>query len=327
MTKLRRITLSVVLGSVGLAVACFNDTPVEPDSTADACDSGLVLGCVAEIPVESDQTFTICSSETSAPNVYDVADFANVFEDFEQQTQMRLVGHQWDNTLVRNCRIHDTPGAAVFIRDADNVVIQHCEIWNTGNVDNSAIKMSAWGTGTKNVTIDGNYIHDVPNNGIWAGEDVDVDHVGLKVINNLIERTGVGSSSGLDHPIYLQSSEFLIADNTILGPRDGNGISVRSSGVVRCNHVSGTSRSGKPGIKYFSDHPAGASNELVIEHNTVYSDTRGIQLAPPVNSTRGLVPPTHVVKSFIIRNNVIKAPTEIDINSAYDKAPYSVALQ
>ena len=184
MTKFCKVALSVALGSVCLVAACTT-TPVEVDSTALACNS--------------------------EPNVYDAADFTNVFEDFEQQTQMRLVGHQWDNTLVRNCRIHDTPGAAVFIRDANNVVIQNCEIWNTGTVDNSAIKMSALGRGTENVTIDGNHVHDVPIMDIWSGEPPD-NHVGLKIINNLIERTGVESSTA--HPIYMQSSDFFIAGNT-----------------------------------------------------------------------------------------------------------------
>ena len=69
------------------------------------------------------------------------------------------------------------------------------------------------------------------------------------------------------------------------------------------------------------------SNLLVIEHNTVESDTRGIHLYPPVNSTSGSVPPTHVVKNFIIRNNVVNAPTEIDIDSAYYSPPYSVSVE
>ena len=305
MTILRMVARSVALASVCLVVACM--TPSEPDTT-------IVEGDLA----------AICSLEHSEPNVYDAADFDHVFEDFEQQTQMRLVGHQWDNTLVRNCRIHDTPGAAVFIRDATNVVIHNCEFWNTSTVDNSAIKMSAFGSGTQDVTIDGNHIHDVPIMGIWSGEPPD-NHVGLKIINNLIERTGLGSSTA--HPIYMQSSDFFIAGNTVSGPRAGNGISVRSSGVVRCNNVSGTSTAGKPAIRYFSDHPYGVSNELVIEYNTIESDTRGIHLYPPVSSTGGSVPPTHVAKSFIIRNNVISAPTEIDIDSAYNNAPYSVTVE
>ncbi len=129
------------------------------------------------------------------------------------------------------------------------------------------------------------------------------------------------------HPIYRQSSDFFIAGNTISGLREGNGISIRSSGVVRCNNVSGASITERPAIRYFSDHAAGVSNELVIEYNTIESDTRGIHLYPPVSSTSGSAPPTHVVKSFIIRNNVITAPTEIDIDEAYNNAPYSVALQ
>ncbi len=272
-------------------------------------------------PNASDQS---CNTPAT---VYDPASFDHVFDDLEQTSQLRLVGHEWDNTLVRNCRIHDTPGAAIFIRFADNVVIQGCEIWNTGNVDNSAIKLSGYGS-TKDVTIDDNYIHDVPSNGVWSGKVVadGVDHTGLRVINNRVERTGIGSSSGQDHPIYLQSSEFLIEGNTVTGPRDGNGISVRSSGVVRCNDVSGSSRSGKPGIRYYSDHDAGASNTLLIENNTVASDKIGIHLNNPVTSKSGSTPPTHVVKNFIIRYNTISASPDIDVAPAYDDPMYSVQV-
>ena len=307
MTKFRMVALPVGLGSVCLVVACM--TPSEPDTT-------MVEGDLA----------AVCSSEHSEPNVYDAADFDHVFEDFEQQTQMYLVGHEWDNTLIRNCRIHGTPGSAIFIRDATNVVVHNCEVWNTGTGENAAIRLSSWGSGTQDVTIDGNHIHDVPYNGVWAG-DASENHVGLKVINNVIERTGLVQAENGVHPIYLQSSDFFIAGNTISGLREGNGISIRSSGVVRCNNVSGTSITGRPAIRYFSDHAAGVSNELVIEYNTIDSDTRGIHLYPPVSSTSGSVPPTHVVKSFIIRNNVINAPTEIDIDSAYDNAPYSVTVE
>ncbi len=38
--------------------------------------------------------------------------FARVLENFEQTTTLRLEGPDWDNTLVRNCKVHDT--AQVF---------------------------------------------------------------------------------------------------------------------------------------------------------------------------------------------------------------------
>ena len=52
---------------------------------------------------------TACSLE---PNTYDPAQFARVLENFEQTTTLRLEGPDWDNTLVRNCKVHDT--AQVF---------------------------------------------------------------------------------------------------------------------------------------------------------------------------------------------------------------------
>ena len=73
MTIFRMVARSVALGSVCLVAACR--TPSEPDTT-------IVEGDLA----------AICSLEHSEPNVYDAADFDHVFEDFEQQTQMWLVG-------------------------------------------------------------------------------------------------------------------------------------------------------------------------------------------------------------------------------------------
>ena len=124
MTIFRMVARSAALGSVCLVVACR--TPSEPDTTV----------------VEGDLA-SVCGLEHSEPNVYDAADFDHVFEDFEQQTQMYLVGHEWDNTLIRNCRIHGTPGSAIFIRDATNVVVHNCEVWNTGTGENAAIRLSS----------------------------------------------------------------------------------------------------------------------------------------------------------------------------------------
>ena len=75
---------------------------------------------------------TACSVE---PNTYDPAQFARVLEDFEQTTTLRLDGPDWDNTLVRNCKIHDTGGDGIYIRNVRNVVIQGCEIWNVGSAE------------------------------------------------------------------------------------------------------------------------------------------------------------------------------------------------
>ncbi len=269
------------------------------------------------------------SCDTPA-TVYDPADFDHVFDGVERTSTLRLVGHEWDNTLVQNCSIHDTGSDGIYMRDVRNVVIYNCEIWNVGSSEgNRGIKISGYGGGTQDVVIDGNYIHDIPKSGIFSGQTYPggTEHSGLRILNNRIERTGTNSGTNAHHPIYLQSSEFYIEGNVISGPREGNGISIRSSGVVRCNNVSGTSSTGRPAIRYFGDHDAGASNLLIIENNIVVDDNIGIHLYPPtVTSKSGSSPPAHIVKNFIIRYNTADGSPDIKVDSGYDNDRYSVQV-
>ena len=185
------------------------------------------------------------------------------------------------------------------------------------------------GGGTENITIDGNDVHDTGWDGIWSGGDVTagVDHKNLKVLNNTIENTGIGDVTQGRHPIYLQSQDPFIEGNTITGPRDGNSISIRSSGIVRCNNVSGTSRTSRPAIRYYSNHEVGSTNLLVIEFNTVVSDTIGIDLYPPADRADGQSPPNHVVKNFIIRYNTVEGNPDIRVvREYYDDPIYSVEV-
>ena len=50
---------------------------------------------------------------------YDPADFTRVLENFDQTTPLLLDGSKWDNTLVRNCRIHDTGGVGILISNGN----------------------------------------------------------------------------------------------------------------------------------------------------------------------------------------------------------------
>lgn len=256
-------------------------------------------------------------------NTYDPADFARVLEDFDQTTTLRLDGSEWNDTLVRNCRIHDTGGDGIYIRNVSGVVIHNCEVWNV----DKGIKTSSTGR-TRNVVIDGNHIHDVQENGINAGQRTKkgIDQENLRILNNRIENTGLGSRVGRAHGIYVQARDFRIEGNSISGRRDGNGISVRSSGMVRCNRVSGVSTAGKPGIRYYSDHQTGPTGTLLIEHNEVSSDTIGIQLYAPVDRYDGKPPPDHVVKRFVIRHNKVVAPEPIRVAPRYNAPPYNVLL-
>ncbi len=105
-------------------------------------------------------------------------------------------------------------------------------------------------------------------------------------------------TSGKLHGIYVQAQDFLIEDNTVINATDGNGISVRSSGVVRNNTVNGTAKSG---ISYYADHMRGPSNQLLIEDNMISnvgqkSSRTGIDLLEIPNRR-------YAVRNYIIRDN------------------------
>ena len=282
----------------------YQATVVPPDPTEDP-------PLVEEPFGDGDPNDLTCDTA----NTYDPFDFDNVLENFEQTSTLRLSGPEWDNTLVRNCRIHSTDGAGIFIKNVRNVVIHNCEVWNTGD---NGIKTSSAGS-TENVTIDGNYVHDIPTAGIHAPQRSaeGIDHPGLRVTNNILENID-------EHPIYVQSQDFLIEGNIIQGWRRTNGISVRSSGIVRCNSVEGMQLdSSKAAIKYYSDHQAGISNTLVIERNEITTDYTGIHLAPFADRYDGQPPPDHLVKSFIIRWNNIEAAEPISIDRDYDDPAFT----
>ena len=254
---------------------------------------------------------------------YDPAQFDRVLENFDQTRTLFLDGRRWNNTLVRNCRVHDTGGAGIYIRNVRNVVVHNCEVWNV----KKGIKASSTGS-TEDVTIDGNYIHDIGGIGISAAQRTadGGDQKNIRILNNRIENTGLTPDNGHTHPIYVQSRDFLIEGNVISGIRDGNGISVRSSGIIRCNRVSGVSSAGKPGIRYFSDHNTGPSDTLLIERNIVADDTIGIDLKPPTKRYDGRRGLGHVVKNFVIRNNEIQAPVAIRIARDYEADEFSVRV-
>ena len=265
------------------------------------------------------------SCDTPA-TVYDPADFDHVIEGLEITSTLRIEGSGDDNTLVRNCTIHGTGGMGIFIKNVDNVVIQNCEIYDV----TYGVRTSSQG-GSTNVVVDNNFIHDVSEDGIKAQQNPTsnptVDSPNFIARNNRITNVGLGQTTHGRHPIYIQSQDFLIENNTIYGAYHANGISIRSSGIVRCNTVSGRSEINKHGIRYYSDNEKGPSNLLVIEHNNVVSDAIGIDLyKPALRKYDNQSPPDHVVKNFIIRYNTADGSPDIHVDSAYDDPMYSVQV-
>jgi hypothetical protein len=242
-----------------------------------------------------------------------LASYDRIIENRTFTGTLRLEGDAYDNTLVRNVTIRDVDGAGIFLRNVENVRIESVTILNASG---DGIRLSSEGS-TSNVVIVDSVIRNVGEDGINAGQRPGVDHTGLEIIDSTISGTGLnGSRDGLRHGLYIQSSDYLIEGNTIERSTDGNGISVRASGIIRDNFVD---TSGKSGIAYFADHPRGAGDRLVIEGNTVvdsgvFDHRSDIDL---LSITGAQV--ANAVRTVVVRNNVLTDDdgTAVNIGRGY----------
>lgn len=194
--------------------------------------------------------------------------YTRIIENLVLKDTLRLEGSAYNNTLVRNVTISGVNGDGILLRNVSNVRIENVKI---NNVSGTGIKLSTEGS-TSNVKIVNNTITNIGKDGILGGRRQGVDHLGVEIVGNTIANAGYSGNSGLLHGIYMQSSEFLLERNRIYDSTDGNGITVRSSGVVRGNYIEDSDKSG---IAYFADHPAGSSDRLVIENNIVVASGLG----------------------------------------------------
>jgi hypothetical protein len=178
-------------------------------------------------------------------------------------------------------------------------------------------------------------LYNLQENGISAPQrsqnSVPLNQNNLEIIGNKIFNTGLGSSSGLHHSIYCQAGDFIIKDNLIFGTRDGNGISVRSSGVISENIVSGKSKSDKPAIRYYSDHFTGISNTLLIENNIIYNDSSNahtLDVSDFASLYQNSTADIHIVKNFNIRFNTIVSLQSnkygLKISNDFNQSAYSI---
>lgn len=112
---------------------------------------------------------------------------------------------------------------------------------------------------------------------INAGVTAGVVHSGL--IIDGVELDGCGFNE-LDHGIYVQSPGFVIRNVTV-GETSGNGISIRSSGLVEGNTIRGPVAKGKAAIRYFNDHPCEPDGTVRILNNrsTVGAETDGVDIS------------------------------------------------
>ena len=261
------------------------------------------------------------------PVTYNPADFDNVLDGETFTQTLVLEGVDWNNTLVTNCSFKDIEGDGILLRNVENVVISGCTF--EGIQGQGAIRGSVTG-GTNNIVIANNVISDVAENGINFGQRVgsDIDHKGLIIEGNIITNTGMTQSNGLHHSVYVQTQDVIVRHNIIAGIRDGNGISVRSSGEVSCNTVTGNSKADKAGIRYYSDHQTGPSKTLVLTDNTVSGQDIGIDLFAPVDRYDGKTGVDHVVKTFVVTNNELSRNYQpFRLATIYQAAPFIVVLE
>lgn len=328
--------LITALSGGGAQTNSVPTTPVPPDSVVEEVvavtqpdnENQVTSEDSNHVSAGIEESEPVSSSSCELPALtFDESDFDHVFDGTETTKTVTLQGHQWDNTLIKNCYVHDTNGDGIVLRDVSNVVITGCTFENIGG--QAAVRGSISGS-TDGVTLYNNTVHNVAQNGFNFGQRITdgVDHTNLRIIGNTIDDTGVLVSGGLAHALYIQAQDAEITHNTITGSRDGNGISVRSSGEVACNDVSGTSQSGKPGIRYYSDHQTGPNETLTIDHNTVTGANIGIDIFEPVNRYDGQSGYAHVVKTFVITDNTISAnTTPLRVDQAYSVAPFTVTIQ
>ena len=262
----------------------------------------------------------------------------NVIENIDTTGTINLIGSSWNNTLIKNCTIHNTGNGndGIFLRDVKNVRIENCTIHDIDG--QGGIRLSISGNGTDSIVIINNTLYDLQENGITAPQrsqnSIPLNQDNLVIEGNTIYNTGLGSSSGLNHAIYCQAADFKILNNVVFGIRDGNGISVRSSGLVSGNIVSGESKDDKPAIRYFSDHFKGDSDSLIIENNILYNDSSSahtLDIFDFANLYENSVSDNHIVKNFNIRFNTIISfhsnKYGVRISQDYDRSSYSTILE
>jgi hypothetical protein len=214
----------------------------------------------------------------------------------QEFTQTLQLEDEDDNTLILNATFHDIDGSALMLRNVSNVYIKNCTIYN---VAEDGIVLRSTGS-TRNVTIDGCTIYNTGHNGILAkqGEEESVDHANLIIKNNTLYANGTTDS---DHGMYIFATDSVIENNVVYGSK-GNGISLRSSGIVRGNKIWDTEKSC---VRYHSDHAPGASNTLLIENNVCYQKQAG-EGTPGISLSREeIAPESWLLQNYIIRFNTV----------------------
>ncbi|WP_157974331.1 right-handed parallel beta-helix repeat-containing protein [Lewinella sp. IMCC34183] len=152
------------------------------------------------------------------------------------RTTLLIDGHDYDGTILRNCRFENISGDGLQIRDVDNLRIEDCE-FTTITGDAIRFRNSGSSDGTR---ITYNVIHDIGENGILAPEH----HTNAVIRKNRIYDVATDPTASRfgkpHHGIYWQGPNVTIAENVIYHVRNngGNDISIRTYGTIARNRLS-----------------------------------------------------------------------------------------
>eukprot|EP01084_Bolivina_argentea_P051505 94758_1 len=168
------------------------------------------------------------------------------------------------NIVISNNNFHTIGGRGIFVTHHSNLIIEYNTLHNIGQV---GIKFEGPSSSNGSI-IQYNNISNVSGYGI----NCDQTHRNISIIGNIIH--SYESSAG----IIIHGPNFRVIGNIVFDTNhiNGNGINVRSFGIVANNIVFNTTRRG---IAYYSARP-GYDGQLIIENNIVYNIGYGFDHAP-----------------------------------------------
>ena len=248
--------------------------------------------------------------------------YRKVIDGLEQTETLVIEGPEWDDVLVSNCLIQDVDGDGIIIRNVSNLTIRGCTIQDASG---NGIRLRSSGS-TDGVHIIDNSILSVGKNGISAAKrsETSVDHTAAVIMGNRIIDSALAETRGRQHGIYSQVSDVRIIGNLVSGIRGGNGISVRSSGLVACNLVEGVSKNGKPGIRYYPDHTTGPSRTLEVRNNRILDAEVGIDLHAETMGKS--INDSDLVRNFRIIDNILETEVPVRIHKRWQNSTFEVIV-
>ena len=139
-------------------------------------------------------------------------------------TTLLIDGHEYDETIIRDCVFENITGDGIQIRDVNDLRIENCIF---RNISGDAIRFRNSGS-SDGVKIIDNQIYNIEENGILAPEN----HINTMVKGNTIHdvaTSNISSQFGAPHHgIYFQGFNVTITENTIYNVTndEGNCISI-----------------------------------------------------------------------------------------------------